>query len=144
MLREKLTIDAKNTILGRLASKVAKYLLLGREVFIVNAEQALISGSLQKAKEKYLKRLTQKHKADPSRSPKWPKEAHRLLKRIIRGMLPKKTSRGKSALKRLKVFMGIPKELENEKFLTFSEFLGLSKRKTFSLLDLCREIGYKK
>jgi len=38
-------IDANGLIMGRLASNVAKMLLSGEEVSIVNAEQAVISGS---------------------------------------------------------------------------------------------------
>jgi len=39
-------IDAKGLILGRLASKVAKQLLLeDKKIYVVNAEKAVISGS---------------------------------------------------------------------------------------------------
>ena len=38
-------IDASECIMGRLASSVAKTLLKGEEVHIVNAENAVISGS---------------------------------------------------------------------------------------------------
>ena len=37
-------IDAKNLILGRMASIVAKRLLNGERIIIVNAEKAVISG----------------------------------------------------------------------------------------------------
>ena len=39
-----LVIDATNKIAGRLASIVAKLLLIGEEVIILNAEKAVISG----------------------------------------------------------------------------------------------------
>ena len=38
-------IDASECIMGRLASAVAKSLLNGEEIHIVNAENAVISGS---------------------------------------------------------------------------------------------------
>ena len=40
-------IDAKGLILGRLASNVAKRLLDGESVIILNAEKAAISGKKQ-------------------------------------------------------------------------------------------------
>ncbi len=142
MAETKMIIDGKGAILGRLSSRVAKLLLLGREVSILNAQRVLMSGSLQVAKAKYLHRLTQKHKADPNRSPKWPKDPSMLLKRIIRGMLPKKTLRGREALRRLRVYAGVPKEFEGAKPMTFPEFSGESKQKAFTLLSLCKEVGY--
>ena len=50
---EKRVFDAKNIVLGRLASMVAKELLNGKDVYIVNAESAVISGSKKVIKEKY-------------------------------------------------------------------------------------------
>ena len=46
-------IDAENLILGRLASHVAKLLLNGTEVTIVNAEKAIISGTKKSIIEGY-------------------------------------------------------------------------------------------
>ena len=38
-------VDASGQIAGRLASRVAKLLLLGKRVIVVNSEMSLISGS---------------------------------------------------------------------------------------------------
>ena len=38
-------IDASNLLLGRLASIIAKRLLSGEEIIVVNAEKAVISGN---------------------------------------------------------------------------------------------------
>ncbi|HUH82474.1 MAG TPA: uL13 family ribosomal protein, partial [Nitrososphaerales archaeon] len=42
---ETVYIDATDQIAGRLSSKVAKLILSGKRVVVVNAEKALISGS---------------------------------------------------------------------------------------------------
>ena len=42
---EYIVFDGKDKVLGRLASAVAKELLNGKKVAIVNAEQSIISGN---------------------------------------------------------------------------------------------------
>ncbi|PIN82848.1 50S ribosomal protein L13, partial [Candidatus Micrarchaeota archaeon CG11_big_fil_rev_8_21_14_0_20_47_5] len=139
---EMVVIDAKDVILGRMCAKAAKLLLLGKTVSMVNAEQAAMSGKLFVAKEKYLHRLTQKHKADPNRSPKWPKEPAMLVKRILRGMLPYRSQRGRDAYKRLRIYEGVPPELENAKKIRYDDFDASRQDRRFSILSLCRELGF--
>ena len=108
--------DGKDKILGRLASTVAKQLLLGKNIAVVNAEQCIISGSKESILSKYKARVDLIEKANPEHSPYWPRRSDLLVKRIIRGMLPyhKKPS-GKAAYKRLRVYIGIPEELKGTK-----------------------------
>ena len=47
------TIDATDTIMGRLASFAAKELINGEKVVIINAEKCAISGSKKSILEKY-------------------------------------------------------------------------------------------
>lgn len=112
---EKRVFDAKNIVLGRLASMVAKELLNGKDVYIVNAESAVISGSKKVIKEKYKTRLDLQEKENPEHSPYWSRRPDMLVKRVVRGMLPYRMPRGKEAFKRLKVFMGVPEELKGVK-----------------------------
>ena len=49
-------INAEDAIIGRLASIVAKRLLSGEQIVIVNAEKALISGKPGSIARKYLDR----------------------------------------------------------------------------------------
>ena len=112
---EKRVFDAKNMILGRLASVVAKELLSGKDVYIVNAESAVISGSKKVIKEKYKTRLDLQEKENPEHSPYWSRRPDMLVKRVVRGMLPYRMPRGKEAFRRLKVFMGVPEELKGVK-----------------------------
>jgi large subunit ribosomal protein L13 len=108
--------DAKDKVLGRLASTVAKDLLNGKKVAVVNAEMAFITGDRKGIAKRYRTRLNLQEKENPEHSPYWPRRPDMLVRRIIRGMLPyhKKPS-GKSAFKRLRVFMGHPKELNGLK-----------------------------
>jgi large subunit ribosomal protein L13 len=102
--------NAEDCIAGRLASVTAKELLKGNRVYIVNAEGAVISGSPE-----YTIRLTKEKvdRGDPYHGPFYPKRPDLALRRVIRGMLPKQP-RGREAIKRLRVFVGVPAELEGK------------------------------
>jgi large subunit ribosomal protein L13 len=131
-------IDASNAVVGRLGTKVAKMLLQGESVKIVNAEKAVMIGSLEVAKNKYFSRRSQKNKRNPDESPHWPRVPHLLLRRIIRGMLPWKSKRGRDAFKRLKVQIG-EEEVEKEKIKKLEGVY--SDKGSFNLGDLCLALG---
>ena len=133
-------IDAQNASVGRLASKVAKKLLNGEEVHIINAEKALISGNPRYVEEKYRARRALKNKQDPEKSPKWPRVPSMLLRRIIRGMLPRKKSSGRAAYKRLRVSNGNPSGEKGER-LEGIEVKNL--RRYITLEELCKKLGWR-
>ncbi|MBP1911914.1 50S ribosomal protein L13 [Thermococcus stetteri] len=114
-------INAEGLILGRLASKVAKMLLEGEEVVIVNAEKAVITGNREDIFAKYKQRTELRTRTNPRRGPFYPKRSDEIVRRTVRGMLPWKTDRGRKAFKRLKVYVGIPKEFEGKELETISE-----------------------
>jgi len=107
--------DATDKVLGRLASVVAKSLLNGKSVAVINAEEAIITGDKRGIIKKYRTRLNLKESENPEHSPYWSRRPDMLVRRIIRGMLPYRMPRGKSAYRRLLVFQGIPVELKNSK-----------------------------
>ena len=107
-------INAEDTITGRLASLVAKRLLSGEQIIIVNAEKALISGNPGSIAKKYLTRYHIRTKSNPLKGPFFPRKPDQILKRTIRGMLPFKKSRGKEAYKRLKVYNSLPSLFEGQ------------------------------
>ncbi|AFL94798.1 50S ribosomal protein L13 [Thermococcus cleftensis] len=114
-------INAEGLILGRLASKVAKMLLEGEEVVIVNAEKAIITGNREDIFAKYKQRTELRTRTNPRKGPFYPKRSDEIVRRTVRGMLPWKTDRGRKAFKRLRVYVGIPKEFEGRELETISE-----------------------
>ncbi|MFX1295017.1 MAG: 50S ribosomal protein L13 [Promethearchaeota archaeon] len=139
-------IDANRLILGRLASLVAKMLLLNEKIIIVNAEKAVISGKKRTIINQYKERINIHTHTNPRRGPFWYKTPNKLLRRTIRGMLPWKKKRGREAYKRLKVYEGIPEELnlDESTFETFSDFTLDHLKGTFiSVGELAKEIGWK-
>jgi large subunit ribosomal protein L13 len=100
-----LIVDGKDAILGRLGSYVAKELLKGNSVNVVNSEEVVISGKKELMVEE-IKVLRRKGSGGSLKGPKYIRTADRLLKRIIRGMLPWDRAKGRAAHKRLKCYIG--------------------------------------
>ena len=135
-------IDATDLIAGRLCSYVAKQALLGETIDIVNCESAVISGSRADVLEKF------KHKRQRTTIRKGPfisRMPDRLIRRMIRGMLPYKKSKGDAAFDRIMCYVGVPKEFEGKKFETLDS-ANLTKRqlvKFVTIKDICKEMGAK-
>jgi len=105
-------IDAEGATLGRLSTYVAKRLLAGEEIAIVNSEKAIISGKKTAIKKRY----TQKREVGTYRKgPFYPRMPDQIVKRTIRGMIPYQKPHGREAIKRLKCFIEIPEDLSKEK-----------------------------
>ncbi len=103
-------IDADSLILGRMASIVAKRLLMGERIDIVNAEDVVVSGKRLKVINERKEFLNV-----GGRSRKGPihyRRPNAIVRRTIRGMLPYRKTRGREAYRRLRVHIGVPEELE--------------------------------
>ncbi len=138
-----LVYDAKEKILGRLASQVAKELLNGKNISIINAEQAVITGDKEMLKAKYTTRMRLKEKANPEHSPYWSRRPDMLVKRIVRGMLPYRMPRGKAAFKRLRVYMGVPETLRSTKAIEVdTKSPKVLYVKSTTVLELVKLLGY--
>jgi len=113
--KEKLVIDGSGLILGRLASKVAKFLLEGYEVSVINIEKVVISGKKDSIFKEHEKFLEIKSKVNPKYTPRHYRRPDNMFRATVRGMLPRKKPKGKVALSRLKVFIGSPGNIEGKK-----------------------------
>ena len=100
--------DAEGTVMGRLASTAAKALLAGESVVIVNAEKAVITGVPNYIIGQY---AAARDLGSARKGPYVPRRPDRLLRRAVRGMLPRKEPRGRAAYHRLQVHVGVPNEL---------------------------------
>ena len=133
-------VNAEGLIVGRLCSKVAKRLLNGEEVIILNAEKAVFSG---KKKSKLLEAHIFLEVGAPKRGPFHYRSPDRFLRKAVRGMVPYKQPKGKNAYKRLKVFMGVPLELKDQPMITFTEASSANlKGPHFTLGEMAKEIGW--
>ena len=133
-------VNADGLILGRMASKVAKRLLNGEKVIIVNAEKAVLSG---KKKSKVAEAKEFLEVGAPKQGPFHYRRPDRILRKTVRGMLPFKQPKGKMAYKKLKVFMGVPEDLKGQQMITLKEAQAAKlKGPYFTLAELAKEIGW--
>jgi len=131
-------INAEGHILGRLSTNVAKRLLNGEEIVVVNAEKAVITGNRAVVFENY----TAKYKRGKQiNGPFFPKRADLILKRTVRGMIPYKTSRGRDVYRNLKVFVGVPKDMATAKMERIETATNLWTDKYVTLGEVAEHLG---
>jgi len=106
-------IDAEGAILGRICTSVAKRLLDGEQIAIVNSEKAIITGKKDTIKGRYQKK---RDVGTYRKGPFFPRMPDMIVKRSVRGMIPYQTPHGRTAFKNLKCYIGIPKEFEGKNF----------------------------
>ena len=137
-------IDADKMILGRMSSIVAKMLLNGEEVVILNAERTAIVGNKYTIYRRYEDR---RHLGDGNskrKGPFYPRMPDRIVKRTVKGMLPKENTRGREALKRLKVYIGTPPEFKNVKLTEIDAKVdGIEGTTYITVGDLSHQMGAK-
>jgi large subunit ribosomal protein L13 len=133
-------IDATGLILGRMASQIAKRLLQGEKIIVVNAEEAAISGkrlSIVKEAKRYLEI------GHPRKGPLHRRRPDRIVRRTVRGMLPRKKPKGKQAYKRLKVFLEVPEEFKGKEMQTIPSANAEKLRCPYITVGkLAKEIGW--
>jgi len=134
-----IVINGKNKILGRLASEISEKLLKSQEkIVVVNAGGIIISGDSKFIFEKYHEKRNRGGKGNPENNPKYPIYPHTILKRTVRGMLPR-SPKGKLALKKLSTHIYTPEEFKSN----LPKEVSLQNLKHINLLDLSLKLGAK-
>ena len=103
-------VDARDCILGRVASQVAQRALDGERVAVINAEDAVITGSEEDVMSTYEKRA----ELGSDSGPYYPKRPDMIFKRTIRGMVPYKEDRGREAFENVRVYVGNPRDEDGD------------------------------
>lgn len=101
----KIIFDGMDAIFGRISSVVAKELLKGNYVDVINCESIIVSGN----KNLFVKKIQAKRnmgRGSSLKGPKYIRQSDRLVKRMIRGMLPRDRTKGQEAFKRLRCYVG--------------------------------------
>jgi large subunit ribosomal protein L13 len=135
-------IDANNLILGRMATFVAKQVLLGQDINIVNCEKAVVTGDRKKILTRYREKRQSKK---PQKGPFILRRPERFVKRAIRGMLPYKQEKGRKAFERILCYSDVPEEFKDKKLETI-EKANISKvpnLKYITIAEICKHIGGK-
>ena len=139
-----IVVNAEGAVVGRLASKVAKLLLNGYRVYVVNIEKAVITGRKKRVLEDFTKRLWIKSNVNPRRhGPFKPRSPEGIFRRVVRGMLPRRKPRGKEAFRRLRVYRGIPENLSGKEITVFEDTLYRENPYGYvTLYEIARYIGW--
>jgi len=129
-------VDARDCILGRVASQVAEAALDGDRVAVINAEDAVITGSEDDIMSTFRKRRD----LGSDSGPYYPKRPDEILKRSIRGMLPYKKQRGREAFENVRVYVGNPHDRDGE-ILDGTSLDRLSNIRFVHLGDVSEQLG---
>ncbi|KAK4222521.1 BAG domain-containing protein, partial [Podospora fimiseda] len=148
IVANRVVVDGKGHLLGRLASIVAKQLLNGQQVVVVRCEALNISGEFFRSKLKYHAYLRKMTRYNPTRGgPFHFRAPSRIFYKAVRGMIPHKTARGAAALERLKVFEGVPPPYDKKKKMVVPQALRVLRlqpgRKYCTVGRLSHEVGWK-
>lgn len=152
MVIEYQLFDATNKILGRFCSQIAKKALLGDYIVIINAKDAIISGTKKNIHTEFLAKLNISTATNPTRGPFHERRPDTFMRRVIKQMLPRKKFRGKEALKRIHVYItDIPGRFKSRyQVLNPVEIYNADKSRLsyynryITLENLCLRIGWNK
>ena len=136
--------DAENMVVGRLGAKAAKAALLGDKVIIVNVEKAIITGNRRTVIDAWKAKTNIRTSYNPRKGPFHQRRPDKMVRKIIRGMLPWPRPRGRDALKRIHVFIGVPEEYADKEKIVLedSRYRSLT-RKYITVGDLSHELGWR-
>ena len=138
-----IVVDGTDHIAGRLCSNVAKLLLDGNRVSVVNCEKIMISGTRKNIINEYKDFLKIASILHPKHGPFHPRRPDTIFSRMVRGMLPRKKPSGQAALKRLRAYIGVPSDLKSKKTIQFEKAKIRKSNSYFtSMNELGRTIGW--
>ncbi len=133
-------IEATGSVLGSLSSVIARSLLDGEEIVVVNAELAVISGDRVSVLNEY-KEI--RDIGSQTSGPFFPRMPDKIVTRTIRGMIPYQKPRGREAFKRLRVYIGVPDSYAESTLERIEEALGKLRCQYTKVGDLSRKLGAK-
>jgi ribosomal protein uL13 len=138
-------VDATGHVVGRLASVLAKRLLNGEEIVVVNAENAIVTGRRSVVFQEYRARHQRGSTASRMRGigPRYPRRPDMMLRRTISRMMPYQQPRGRTALKRLRVYLSVPNEFKDKTLETVPDAKRPPQGSFLSLGEIARLLGSK-
>jgi len=127
--------------MGRLATYISKRLLDGEEIVVVNAERIVITGRKEQILADYKARRDRGVAGRNRFGPYYPRMPDRMFKRSVRGMLPFQQPRGRTAIKKLKVYIGVPREMKGTDFAKIEKALDRGATRKTYLGDVAEWLG---
>ncbi len=138
-----LYIDATGHVAGRLCSMVAAEILAGKRIVVLNAEKAVLSGKRDTIIEAWKERLELGSKVNPMYGPLHPRRPDNILWKMVRGMVPKTKPRGALALKRLRVYIGVPQKYSGVSLTKMDQAIATRPLPMYTTIaEVSRNIGW--
>jgi len=139
-----IVVNAENHIAGRLASHVAKLLIKGNRVSLVNCEKIMYSGTRENLIKEYREFLEINSIINYKHGPVHQRRPDTIISKMIRGMLPYEGKpSGIAAHKRLRAYIGSPKELKSLEKIQFEKAMIRQAASNYTTMgELCRVIGW--
>jgi large subunit ribosomal protein L13 len=138
-----LYVDASDQIAGRLCSILAKELIAGKRIVVLNAEKALVSGRSSSVFRQWQARLEIYSHVNPIYGPIHPRKPDNILRRMVRGMVPKTKTKGRSAMSRLRVYIGVPERYAGVKTSKFDDALARRPIPQYTTIaEISKNIGW--
>ncbi|HYA10461.1 MAG TPA: 50S ribosomal protein L13, partial [Thermoplasmata archaeon] len=123
----------------RAASRIAQRLLAGEAIVVVNAEQAVVTGSRSSVLATY---VAARARGSVRSGPHFPRYPDRIFRRTVRGMLPHLQSRGKTAFALLEVHIGVPEAVRDLPRVTIDDAKAKAAlRAPMTLAEITRLLG---
>ena len=132
-------VDAKGLVAGRLASKIAKKLINGESIIIINGDAAVVVGNESAIMPKFRQRVDAAVKSNPHYGPKYDRIPSKILRRMVKGMLPNKKRTAERLIDNLKVYNDNPKNLEKAETI---EDVKCNEKHDFMILkEVAKQLG---
>ena len=110
---------------------------------MVNSEKIMISGSKKNIVHEYDEFLKISSILHPKHGPFHPRRPDTMMSRMIRGMLPRDKPSGKNALKRLRIYVGVPKDVKSLKKVQFEKSKIRKTSASYTTVgELSRNVGW--
>lgn len=140
-------VNAQGHVAGKLATFVAKNILEGQKVIVINTEYLVLTGPIDRSVGKFTRYLNKRRLTKPENGQKHHRSPSMFFRRIVRRMVPKRIVRGQKALTLLKTYESCPDELISSQWLVCPRALLKNTadpiRKFFFIKDLLVKFGWK-
>lgn len=134
-------VNANENVAGRLASKVAKAIIKGEKVTVINAQDLVIVGNKESILEKFTVKVDARVLSNPHFGPKYDRVPSKMFRRMVRNMLPTKKQAKVRIIKQLRVFNGAAKGIDSKEAIVFEDIKFNHRNNYMTLKDLALLLG---
>jgi large subunit ribosomal protein L13 len=134
-------VDVKGLVAGRVASQIAKAVVKGEKVIVLNAQDAVIVGNPESTMEVYHERTHVKVHSNPHFGPKYERIPSKMFRRMVRGMLPNRPRASVKYTKMVTVYNGTPKLFPTGEIKSFEKFKNSERHRSMTLGEIAKALG---